>query len=71
MMVNKSLLCKVEDSVFEAMFSGRHVINKKDGIYFLDRDPEIFTLLISYMRNDFQVLPTENETLKKLLHAEL
>ena len=53
MMVTKSLLCKDEDSVFEAMFSGRHVINKKDGKIFLDRDPEIFALLISYMRNDF------------------
>ena len=49
--VNKDLLLKVPDSALEAMFSGRHTINYKDGKVFIDRDPEPFEQVITYLRN--------------------
>ena len=44
--LSKSLLTSVPESALEAMFSGRHEIQKKNGIVHLDRDPEAFSLLI-------------------------
>ena len=50
--VRKSVLCSVPDSMLEAMFSGRFSYKEIDGRIFIDRDPEIFKLVINYLRND-------------------
>ena len=49
--VRKSLLCSVPESALEAMFSGRHPLKKLNGKVYLDRDPNIFKLLLNYLRN--------------------
>jgi hypothetical protein len=51
------LLCtttlQVEGSMLQAVFSGRHPITKdKKGRAFLDRDPDIFKLVLGYLRTD-------------------
>jgi len=58
--VSKSLLCQVPNSALEAMFSGRHSLKKIDGKIFVDRDPETFKMLITYLRNGLQVAPPIN-----------
>jgi len=41
----------VKTAALEAMFSGRHNLKKIDGKIFIDRDPDNFKMLISYLRN--------------------
>ena len=50
--VSRKILTNDEGSGLEAFFSGRHEITKVDGNLFVDRDHDIFKLLISYLRND-------------------
>ena len=47
----RKLLTSVPDSALEAMFSGRHEPNIKDGRHFLDRDPTIFKHLLWTLKN--------------------
>lgn len=50
-LTHKSTLCADPNSMFSAMFSGRHPIAKDEqGRYFIDRDPEHFRELLNYMR---------------------
>lgn len=70
-MVSKSLLCTVKESALEAMFSGRHTLKKIDGKLFIDRDPEAFKNLISFLRNNCQILPIDNKKEKFLFIEEL
>ena len=49
--VRWSTLIAVKGSVLEAMFSGRHELQKVDDRIFIDRDPEIFKLVIEFIRN--------------------
>ena len=56
--VKRSLLTKVTGSALEAMFSGRHELPMVDNRVFVDRDPEAFSLLITYLRNDYN-MPAE------------
>ena len=49
----RSTLCKYDDSMLAAMFSGRHAKPlpvDKDGVYFLDRDPVLFGVILQYLR---------------------
>ena len=51
--VPQSTLTKVEGSSLEAMFSGRHDVENKDGLVHLNRDPAIFQLVVDYL-HDFK-----------------
>ena len=53
--VRKSTLCHVEGSALEAMFSGRHTLQKKEERVFIDRNPLAFQLMIDYIRNSGQL----------------
>ena len=50
--VPRNLLTQVDGSSLEAMFSGRHEIEMIDGNPYLNRDPEIFKLMLSQLRNN-------------------
>lgn len=69
--VRKSLLCSVQGSSLQAMFSGRHSLNKIDGRIFIDRDPDVFRLLISYLRNNESISDIQDQFLKGQLQKEL
>ena len=60
--VSKHLLCSVKGSALEAMFSGRHALPLYEGKVFVDRDPQVFNLLINYLRNNLKV-PTQLDKL--------
>jgi len=50
-------------SMFSSMFSGKfEVVKDANGRYFLDRDPEVFRLILDFMRSD--VLPPKSCFLK-------
>ena len=51
--VGKSTLCKHSDSLLALLFSGRHDVAKDplSGAYFIDRDPEPFSAMLSWLRN--------------------
>ena len=46
----RSVLTQVKDSALEAMFSGRHYVEEKDGAVVLDKDPTIFKHVLSYLK---------------------
>ena len=68
--VRKSLLCSVPNSTLEALFSGRHHIDKVEGKYFLDRDPQIFRYVINYLGNGRYPIIKDEET-QKLFDEEI
>lgn len=49
--IRKSTLCHVPGSALEAMFSGRHSLQKKNERIFIDRNPLAFSLMIDFIRN--------------------
>ena len=49
--VSKSLLKSVPGSSLDLMFSGWYELKKVEGKYFIDWDPDMFRILISYLRN--------------------
>ena len=52
-----STLTKYPDSMLGAMFSGRHaLVQQEDGSYFIDRDGEVFSHVLSYLRDSNIVL---------------
>lgn len=53
------------------MFSGRHSLNKIDGKIFVDRDPDVFRLLISYLRNNESISEIQDSFMRGQLHKEL
>jgi len=41
------------DSMYSSMFSGRHILSKdKNGRFFVDRDPTLFSHILAFLRND-------------------
>ena len=50
--IRKSTLCHIKGSVLEAMFSGRHTLQKKEDKIFIDRDPKAFKMMIDFIRNN-------------------
>ena len=67
--VRRSLLCTVQGSALEAMFSGRHALQKQnDGKIFIDRDPVIFKCVINYLRNNLRLQKiTDDEKLDMVM----
>jgi len=59
----RSTLTKYSGSMLDAMFSGRHPMTKdKKGNYFIDRNPDIFRLVLEYLRIDnFPFFQSPNE----------
>ena len=49
-LIDKNLLCAVEDTALCAMFSGRHPIKKINGEVYINRNPKIFMYLLDYLR---------------------
>ena len=59
-------------SKLATFFSGIHEQNRtSDGKVFLDRDPETFKHVLSYLRNDFSIAPFTDKFLEKQFEAEL
>ena len=69
-----STLTKYPDSMLGAMFSGRHaLVQQEDGSYFIDRDGETFSYILSYLRDSNIVLalvPTFARELRLRLEYE-
>ena len=69
MNVSLKLLTSIPDTPLEAMFSGRHLLEEKDGLMLVDRDPTAFKFLIGFLKNRKKIPPNEKE--KGLLTNEL
>ena len=69
-----STLTKYPDSMLGAMFSGRHaLVPQEDGSYFIDRDGEVFSHVLSYLRDSNIILalvPTFTRDLRLRLEYE-
>lgn len=48
--VSRNVLTSVPDSLLARKFSGAHEFEKHQDVVFLDRDPEIFNLLLNHLR---------------------
>ncbi len=46
----RATLTSVKESSLAAMFSGRHKLTVHNGRYFIDRDGEAFTSMLSFLR---------------------
>ena len=64
--VEDASIFKLKDSALEALFSGRHSREEKDGLLFIDRDPEVFKKLIKFLKSD-KLTPPRDEALKNEL----
>lgn len=54
------------------MFSGRHQLLKNgSGHFFIDRDPDVFTLVITYLRNGLRIPEIKDEFLRERFNMEL
>lgn len=72
MTVCKSLLTKFADSPLAVMFSGRHKLYRtSDGAVFIDRDAEVFSLVITYLRNGCRIPRIEDSFLRERFNLEL
>jgi hypothetical protein len=66
MSTTRELLCQFKGSHLEKAFDGSHplkMVNEKgvsDEEVFLDRDPEPFQQMVSYLRSDCKVYPHFN-----------
>ena len=70
--VSRSVLTRVKGSALEAMFSGRHTLKvTNDGAIFIDRDADVFQIIIGYLRNGCRVPPIRDEFLKERFEIEL
>ena len=69
--IPRNLLTLCEGTSLEAMFSGRHEIKTIDGNPYLNRDPEIFKLLLSYLRGNKLDLEIQNPLQQQLFDEEL
>lgn len=65
--IRKSTLCHVQGSALEAMFSGRHALQKKEERVFIDRNPLAFSLMIDFIRNSGQLHEAQKNNQDMLL----
>ena len=68
--VSRTVLTKVKGSTLEAMFSGRHKLTQVDGEYYIDRDADLFCMVVSFLRNG-SYPEVENKTLRERFKQEL
>jgi len=67
----RSVLCKHEGSMLEAMFSGRHPFAKDSaGRYFLDCDGEAFGYVLNFLRRGQMIWP-DSASMSKRVSLEL
>ena len=62
--VKKSTLCSIKGSKLQKMFSTINPSSLKSTPFFVDRDGDIFKILITYLRNDFSIPPIEDKYTK-------
>ena len=67
--VSLKLLTSIPDTPLEAMFSGRHLLEEKDGLMLVDRDPEAFKFLIDYLK--IRKIPPNEQEKGSLMMNEL
>ena len=59
--VQRSVLCSIEESSLEVLFSGRYEkIQIVDGGVYMETSPEIFELILEYLRLDEGILLVSN-----------
>eukprot|EP00696_Hemimastix_kukwesjijk_P006907 gnl/Hemi2/18749_TR6205_c0_g1_i1.p1 gnl/Hemi2/18749_TR6205_c0_g1~~gnl/Hemi2/18749_TR6205_c0_g1_i1.p1 ORF type:complete len:132 (-),score=68.92 gnl/Hemi2/18749_TR6205_c0_g1_i1:238-633(-) len=60
---SRNTLCAFPGSHLEAIFSGRHRVQKdNEGCFFIDRDPNLFAIVLSYLRDRRHLrIPHEEE----------
>ncbi len=63
-------MCQVKGSALEALFSGRHALQKKNDKVFVDRNPFAFNLMIDYIRNSGQLHEQQKQN-PEMLKVEL
>ena len=70
--VRKSTLCHVKGSALEAMFSGRHHLQKTEdeARIFIDRNPIAFNLMLDFIRNSGEMNEVMDNNVK-MLNLEL
>ena len=71
MRVSRSVLTRVEGSALEAMFSGRHQLKEIDGRIFVDRDADVFGMVVSFLRNGLDYPQVDDKSLMKRFNSEL
>ena len=64
-------MTSAKGSSLEAMFSGRHELLRRDGKIFIDRDPEMFKLLVQFLRNDRKFVELDSKHENELFKNEL
>jgi len=57
----KDVLCSVEGSTLQKLFSDMHELKKINEEVFLDRDGETFKTVVNYLRNERKVFPEFND----------
>jgi len=68
----KKLLTLAKGSLLEQTFSGVHKLKVKDGSIFLDRDGDIFKIMMNMLRSEGSLIPKNLDPYtKELLDAEL
>lgn len=66
------MLTRVKGSALEAMFSGRHTLKlTPEGAIFIDRDADVFQIIIGYLRNGCRIPPIKDEFLRERFEIEL
>ena len=67
---SRETICKDQESMLAAMFSGRHPLTcNSKGYYFIDRDGKLFRYIINFLRNQEIHLPKDNpQLISDLLH---
>ena len=68
----KEVLCLVEGSVLQKLFSDMHELKKIDEEVFLDRDGETFKHVVNFLRNDRRVFPEfVDKNSETMFHKEI
>ena len=70
--VSRALLTQVKGSSLDAMFSGRHTLTVLEGgAIFVDRDADVFQLVVSFLRNGCRIPVIADEFLRERFKLEL